>query len=59
MNSRQLEKLGVAGHLAKAAILGIQNATAAGELWALDLKQLIPQIVAAPHEFLEDRFFQP
>lgn len=57
MNSRQLEKLGVAGHLAKAAILGIQNATAAGELRSLDLKQLIPQIVAAPQDFLQDRFF--
>jgi tRNA-splicing ligase RtcB (3'-phosphate/5'-hydroxy nucleic acid ligase) len=57
MNARQLEKLGVPSHLAKSAILGIQNATAAGELRGLDLKTLIPQIVAAPESYLEDSHF--
>jgi tRNA-splicing ligase RtcB len=57
MNARQLEKLGVPSHLAKAAISGIQKATEAGELRGLELKTLIPQIVAAPQDYVSHAFF--
>jgi len=57
MNARQLEKLGVPAHLAPAAIRGIQKATEAGALRSIDLKTLIPQIVAAPESHFEDPYF--
>jgi len=57
MNARQLEKLGVPPDCIPAAIGAIHSAAAAGALRALNVKELIPRIVAAPAEHLADPYF--
>src|SRR4051794_22791086 len=57
MNSRQLAKLGVPGECFPAAIAAIQKAAQAEALRHRDIKKLLPQIVAAPSQFVDDLYF--
>src|SRR5690349_4882545 len=57
MNARQLEKLGVPGDCIKSAILAIQNASEAGLLRTLNVKQVIKDILDRPNDHLLDPNF--
>jgi tRNA-splicing ligase RtcB len=57
MNARQLEKLGVPGDCIKSAILAIQNASEAGLLRTLNVKQVIKDILDRPGEHVLDPNF--
>lgn len=57
MNARQLEKLGVPGDLVKIALRGIQSAADAGVLRELNVRQLLPAILADPSKYLSDAHF--
>src|SRR5262249_16978237 len=57
MNARQLEKLGVPSECVKSAIRAIQNASQAGVLRSLDIKQSVRSIMAAPGDYVDDPLF--
>lgn len=57
MNTTQLRKLGVPDEFVIAAIQGIQQAAAAGQLRGKQIKDRISSLLEAPADFLEDPYF--
>jgi tRNA-splicing ligase RtcB len=57
MNRRQLQKLGVPESCCNSAVQGVQLASKAGVLRAIDLKATFAQILADPRAHLADPYF--
>jgi tRNA-splicing ligase RtcB len=59
MNSRQLEKLGVPQFCIKEAIQAVSTFAQSGSARARNVKQAIKFVLAAPDEFVDDKYFGP